>query len=143
MKVRLVLALTLLQCLGVANSAEFASPEAARKALDSTMALVVKDDISGAFKTLRSYWPLPANELDALMQATIQQRNLASPRFGKSLGYVFMQEERVSDFLLRYTYVERREMHVLRWIFVLYKPNKTWVINSVVWDDKLPELFGP
>jgi|SRR5688572_21104340 len=144
MNVRLILAIAVAPLLSdVAGAAQFATPEAARKATDAAMALIVKDDVAGAFGLLRTYAPLPANEFDVLVQTTIQQRNVVAPRFGKSLGYVFLKEERVSDFLIRYTYVEKRETHALRWRILLYKPNKEWIINAITWDDRLPELVGP
>jgi hypothetical protein len=125
------------------NLKQLTSPESARKALDSVMTLVAKDDIVGAFKQLEDYSLLPTKELEELARKTIAQRKQVAPRFGRILGIQFVKEERVGDFLLRYTYVEKREMHAMRWRFVLYRPGTTWNVNSVVWDDNLQELIGP
>jgi hypothetical protein len=113
----------------------------ARAVMDQAMALVVKDQVDDAFSQLRPYWAVPSNEIDTIVLKTVQQRNLASPRFGKTLGYGFVKEEKVGDFLARYTFVEKRELHALRWTFVLYKAKDSWAFNSVFWDDNLQGLF--
>ncbi len=72
----------------------------------------------------------------------MNQRATIAPRFGESLGYTFVRQENVEDALLRLTYMELTERHVLRWVFLFYKPDDTWTLNSVEWDDSIGELFG-
>ena len=114
-----------------------------RKLADSAMNLIAQDKVDEAFAKLAPYWPMPENELTTLVLKTVQQRNLVEPRFGKTLGIEFLGEEHAGDFGVRFTYVERRERHVLRWRFVFYKPKDCWIVNSVFWDDQIGELFRP
>jgi len=126
---------------GFAQAASLANITDARALADSTMALVVAEKIDDAFALLKPHWPLPGNEIDTLVLKTIQQRNVMEPRFGKSLGYVFVREDRIADVAVRYTYLEKRERTALRWRFDFYKPDNEWVLNTIKWDDNFIELF--
>lgn len=37
--------------------------------------------------------------------------------------------------------LQKFQNHAIRWVFVLYKPQKRWMINGVFFDDQLKELF--
>lgn len=114
-----------------------------RALTESVMQLVAADRISDAMDRLKAYWRLPANEIDTLVMKTISLRNTVGDRYGKILGYAFVREEDVGDFLVRYTYVERRENHPLRWTFIFYRSKDKWWMDSAAWDDKVSELFAP
>jgi hypothetical protein len=77
-----------------------------------------------------------------LLSTTVNQRATVTARFGESLGYEFVRREAVSGSLLRLTYMELTERHVLRWVFLFYKPGDTWTLNSIEWDDSVDALFG-
>jgi hypothetical protein len=124
-----------------AGAADLSTPAEARALAESAMKLIVADKINEAFDLLKAQWPLPANEIDTVVLKTVQQRNLAQPRFGKSLGYVLIKEEKVTDLAIRYTFAEKREQHVLRWQYTFYKPGAVWKVNSVTWDDNMGALF--
>jgi len=55
----------------------------------------------------------------------------------------FVRESDLGDCLLRYTYVERRENHPLRWTFILYRATDKWWVESASWEDKVAEPFVP
>jgi hypothetical protein len=124
-----------------ASAADLSTPADTRALAEAAMKLIVVDKINEAFDLLKAQWPVPSNEIDTLVLKTIQQRNLAQPRFGKTLGYAFIKEEKVTDFALRYTFAEKRELHALRWQFTFYKPAVVWKVNSVTWDDNMGALF--
>jgi len=96
-----VFAFAIIVACKAANSESAATVDPAR-ATDAFMKLIVADKVDEAFKTLRANWPMPSNELDTLTMQTVQQRNLAAPRFGKPLGYTLIREEKLSDFAVRY-----------------------------------------
>ncbi len=90
---------------------------------------------------MKPYWLLPVSELDGLAAATVTQRASVEARFGESLGYELISQETVGDSLLRFTYLEKNQMHGLRWVFRFYKPRDSWTINSIHWDDSIELLF--
>lgn len=110
---------------------------------EAVMQLVAADKISDAMDKLKAYWRLPPSEIDTLVLKTISLRNTIGDRYGRTLGYAFVRENDVGDYLVRYTYVERRENHPLRWTFIFYRAADKWWVDSMSWDDKVSELFAP
>jgi hypothetical protein len=108
----------------------------------AVMNLVAAGDDRGALELLRPNLPIPKGEFNAVRDKTIEQRRAVAERFGKTLGYKFVREERVSDFLIRLTYVEKRANHFLRWQFTFYRPQSEWRLNSFVWEDNAEGLFN-
>jgi hypothetical protein len=139
-RIELIACLLLFACS--ARASDLSTPDDAKALADAAMRLIVSGKIDQAFDLLRPQWPVPSNEIDTVVLKTIQQRNLAEPRFGKTLGYTLTAEEKVKDFGIRYTFAEKRELHVLRWQFTFYKPDAVWKVNSVTWDDNIGALFA-
>jgi hypothetical protein len=106
------------------------------------MNLVAAGDDCGALELLRPALPIPKGEFNSVRDKSIEQRRAVAERFGKTLGYKFVREERVSDFLIRLTYVEKRANHFLRWQFTFYRPQSEWRLNSFIWDDNAEGLFN-
>lgn len=123
------------------QAADLSDLDDAKILSNAAMELIVEGKVEDAFALLAPNWPLPQNELAALTMSTIQQRNLVESRFGKSLGYQLVREENLSDFAVRYTFAELRQVHVVRWQFIFYRPEALWKVNSVVWDDNIGLLF--
>lgn len=128
-------------CTSASGAGSFTTLEAARNTVDDAMALVVEGDLSAAFAKFRNYWPMPAGEIDTILEKTIDQRRRLALRFGKPLSYEMVKEQKVGESLVRYVYVEKCERTAIRWTFVVYKSRDTWSFNSVAWDDNLLALF--
>ncbi len=94
-----------------------------------------------AFDKLKQHWVLPAAEIDGIALKSVALRDTAAERFGKPLGFALVREDKVGDYIIRYTYAEKRENHVLHWVFYFYRPKSGWVVNSVTWDDQIQGLF--
>ena len=127
-------------CL-VAEGEFFDTKAGAKKGCEEFMEKIAVGDIEKAFDTIRPYFPIPESEFSTLKMQTIKQRGLIGPRFGESLGCELIKEEAVNEVIVRYTFIEKFEIHVLRWVFTLYKPNDKWLINSLVWDDEIDAFF--
>ena len=104
--------------------------------------MYLKDfEIQKAFTELKKYWLLPEIELTQLESQTIEQFNIVSERFGKTIGYDFIGDKTIKDYVLRKIYVIRFEKHIIRVLFTFYKNDKGWILNEFKWDDQLEELF--
>ena len=112
-----------------------------RKATDAAMGLVGKGDLEAGLKSFKPLTIVPSAKFDALVGQTTQQLPLLTARFGSSLGYEFVKEERIGESLARSIYIHRFDKHAMRWIFYLYRGKDGWVINTFRFDDKWPELF--
>ncbi len=100
-----------------------------------------KAEYTTAFDALRAYWPIPENEVDQLESQTIKQFNVAIDRFGAVMGYDFIKEQTINDFVIRKIYVIRFEKHMIRFLFTYYKSDKGWILNAFKWDDQYEELL--
>src|ERR1700730_11053239 len=126
----------------IADPSPLQSKPDVRALAESVMKLVAANKIDDAFGKLKPYWPLPPNEVDTLILKTISMRNTVGDRFGPTTGYAFVREDAVGDFLVRYTYVEKRQKHPLRWTFIFYRAANNWTVDGASWDDNVSLLFS-
>lgn len=112
-----------------------------RKVTDSAMEKVGRGDIEAGLKTFRHLTIIPAAEFDAMLGQLPMQVPGMSSRFGASIGYEFIKEDKVGESLARFTYINKFERHATRWYFYCYKGKSGWVVNTFRFDDKLHELF--
>ncbi|SMO34170.1 hypothetical protein SAMN06265220_101140 [Flavobacterium nitrogenifigens] len=112
------------------------------KLISKEVAQLFKENkINEAFIKIKTYWPLPENEIDNLESKTIQSLNLVAERFGKSEQIVKVSEQNIKETAFRETYLVKYETTALRLIFTYYKNNNGWVINGFKWDDSFTEEF--
>ena len=76
-----------------------------------------------------------------LSMQTITQRSTLGQRFGLTMGIHLASEQIVGDSMMRITYIEKLEFHLIRWVFTFYKPDDEWMVNAIVWDDDIDALF--
>lgn len=120
----------------------FQSKEQMRELSNQFMAAIVALDVQGGFKLLQPYFRTNNPEEFAKLQIqTISQLDAYADKFGFPIGFEFIKEEKVGDFLIRYTYLEKYETSLLRWTFVFYKPKGEWLFNSLSWDENLQTVF--
>ena len=120
----------------------FSTKEDAKAKVEEFMELIEANEINEAFELLGPYWIFPQEEWTDLQISTSQQMATIESRFGQTVGYDFVRAEVVGDTVLRLTYIQKRERHLIRWIFVFYKPYDRWILNACEWDDKIEALFN-
>lgn len=111
------------------------------KIAKEVVSCVESGKIDDAFNILKLHWPLSAQEVDNLKSHTIEQRQIVEQRYGKPIGIEYIKTEMVGGSMIKHTFVEKFERHALKWQLSFYKPQDTWIINSVYWDDKISELY--
>ncbi len=120
----------------------FENKDGTREVSDKFMRAIVALDVQGAFKILQPYFRTSSEEEYAKLQIqTINQLDKYAERFGFPIGSQMVKEEQAEDLLLQYTYIEKYEANVLRWLFVFYKPKDKWLFKSLSWDEKIQPLF--
>jgi hypothetical protein len=112
-----------------------------RKVTDSAMEKAGRGDIEAGLKSIRHLLIIPSAEFDAMLGQLPLQLPGMSARFGPSIGYEFIKEDKIGESLARLTYIHKFERHAMRWYFYCYKGKSGWVINTFRFDDKLHELF--
>jgi len=126
-----------------ANGVEYLSDELSCVKLSGRfMRSIVEGDVDKAFSLVDPYFPISQSEFDNLVHQTRIQLQGSQPNFGSMLNYKFVREERVEDFLIRFTFVIKHELTVTVWKFLYYRPEDRWLLNSLNWNDQVKDLFS-
>lgn len=141
MRLKYALAGLLIIVAASTNAGELHNLDAVQQLTENAMKALEKENHQAGYEILKSYWPMPAAEIDRLADETESQWPTVSQRFGSSLGSQFVKREEVGDSLARFTYLQKFDRHALRWVFVFYKPQGQWLVNTVYFDDQLEKLF--
>jgi len=112
-----------------------------KKLADEFMAEISRGAYKEAFNMMKPYWPAPEAEIDNIAYQTESQLKMAADRFGKLLGYEYIQSNRIGVSYIRFIYIQKFANHATRWMIVFYRPIEEWKVNVVVWDDKTHALF--
>ena len=103
---------------------------------------VVKEEFNQAFDYIGDRpTGISQDNLAQLEVQVIQQLTAIEGNYGRIIDYIMVEEELVSDFVLRLVYVVRYEDYIIRWRFLYYKPRDTWKLASLFFDDQLEDLF--
>lgn len=86
----------------------------ARRLTDRVMAMVGKGDIESGIRMTKQFLIIPAAEFDVMLDQLKMQQPAMTQRFGRSIGYEFIREDKVGESLLRIIYVHRFEKHLMR-----------------------------
>ena len=105
----------------------------------------MKDVAAGKLKEgllrLRPYTVYPVAEFDGQISQLDLQIPAINKRFGKAIGYDFVELEEVGDSVVRYVYIQKMEKHVMVWRFIFYKPKDKWLLNAWYFNDQIQSLF--
>jgi hypothetical protein len=130
-----------LPCSAQNVAEDTSSVDKCRALAQSVMARVAAGDDRGALELIRPQIQVDEKQFNESRDRTLAERRNIAIRFGRVVGTKVLREERVSDFLYRVTYVEKREIHLLRWQFTFYRAKSEWQLNSYTWDDNVAALF--
>jgi hypothetical protein len=119
----------------------FNTLEEAEKTLNLFMKEIEKKDINKAFSFVKKYFPIQDSEIDNLATSIIEQNKNLEERFGKLIGYELFNKKVIQDRYAKYIFVVKYQIHILKWHFILYKPEDKWFINLFYYDDKITDLF--
>lgn len=125
----------------VAGEIGFSNQEQTKDFCDRFLTLMVEEDIEKAFNIVEEQWPFAIAEIQRLESSTIKQLDSVKGRYGNILGYELVKEEKIKDTFVKYIYVMKYEKHIIRWKFIFYKPDDSWILNSFNFDDSINELF--
>ncbi len=108
---------------------------------DEFMKMFAAGKIEKGFELLKPYSVIPEKEFTDAVNQSVNQLGLIGNRIGKIVGYELIREETVKDTLVKYTYIAKYEKHVIRCIFMFYRPGEKWIFNRFNFDDNVDELF--
>lgn len=108
---------------------------------ESAMKAFFENQIEKGFEIIDPYFPISATEKLGLKDQTVEQLPTIEESFGKKIDYKLIKEIKISDVLVKYIFVVRFELHMMKFQYTYYNSGKGWILNSFKWDDKISELF--
>ncbi len=125
----------------LAFAAGFKTEQDCRVFSDKLMDHFINTNFQEGLNSTKPYWPIPEIEIDGLTNQIKQQWPIVDQRFGKAIAKEFVSEKRIGKSFLRYYYLHKFENHSIYWRIDFYKPHEKWIINSIIFLDKLDPLF--
>ncbi len=136
-----VLCLILAASYAAAQPKQLDSREECLRVCDEFMKRFVAGRIEKGFEVLKPYSVIPEKEFTEAVSQSVNQLGLIGNRIGKIVGYQLVGEETVKDTIVKYTFIAKYEKHVIRCIFMFYRPGEKWIFNRFNFDDNVDELF--
>jgi len=137
-----ILLITLLFTISISVNAKGFKTESETKVFaDKLVSKFIKNDFKNPLNSAKPYWPMPAVEIDGMLNQITQQWPLVKQRFGKAVGKELVQTKRIGKSFIRYVYLHKFENHSIYWQIDFYKPRNEWKINSLVFLDTLSKLY--
>lgn len=103
--------------------------------------LLGENKVSSALKEMKLYWPLPKTELDLFEEKTVKYFNIFDKSYGKPIGIKKIKSKNLADVAIKEIYFIRYNITAIRLIFVYYKNDNGWLINSFKWNSEFEEEF--
>ena len=136
-----IISISLLFCVGLLFADGFKDESQMRAFSDKFMDNMIQKEFKKGFESAKVYWPLPAVEIDGLVNQIQQQWPIVDQRFGKVVGKEFVKEERIGKSFIRYYYLHKFNNHAIYWRIGFYKAKDEWKINSIDYLDALDNLY--
>ena len=108
---------------------------------DQAMWLFHSEKFSEGYEMFLPYWPVAESEVQTLIQQTRDQWPTVTSRFDKSVGFEYIKTQRAGKSLIKHLYIQKFTYHAIRWQFFFYKPKDKWLVNAVMFDDRLEALL--
>jgi hypothetical protein len=107
----------------------------------SVMQKAGQDKMKEGLELLRPFVIFPMSEFDVQLSNIDMQLPVIGQRFGKSIGFELVSEEKVGDSLIQYMYLQKFEKHEMVWRFIFYKSQERWLLNTFNFNDQVKPLF--
>lgn len=110
--------------------------------LDKVMLDLSEGETSNAFDRIAKKWIMPMSEFQTIRSKVMRQKTMMRKRFGKPIGYEFVDSTMLAESLKHYVYILKHEKHITQWHFYFYKPKDKWLMNTFYFNDQIRSLFA-
>ena len=124
-----------------ANAAGLKTEKETKSFSNQLVSQFIKDDFKNALNKAKPYWPIPAVEIDGMLNKINQQWPMVKQRFGSTTSMELVQTKRIGKSFIRYIYLHKFENHAIYWQLDYYKPINEWKINQITFLDTLNTLY--
>jgi hypothetical protein len=107
----------------------------------SIMNAITQSDYSNATELLKKHSVINEDQVDTLGHTIQTQLTKVQDRYGKMLGYEYVQDFRINDKVVRQIYILKFEEYFLKCAFTSYRGSRGWVLTSFLYNDVLEDAF--
>lgn len=137
-----IVAFSVLALLSLGAQADgLASKSEAKAFSDRLVQFFVKEEFKAGFDAAKPHWPIPAIEVDGVVNQIDQAWPLVQNRFGKSLEIEYLKSREIGKSFIKHYYLHKFENHAIYWSISFYRPKDVWVVNHIVFLDDLEGLY--
>lgn len=140
----ITLALTLLLSSIAAARAEgktLNDRSAAQAQTATFMDHVSKDDITGAYQSMRNFLGVPADAFDKAGQEAAKYFKQVHERAGETLSTETVKAESIADDFYRISSIQKFPAAAIAWQFTFYQPTDGWKLVGVTYTTDLEALY--
>ncbi len=117
------------------------TPEEVVNLCNRFMDAIYLGEVNEAFELLEPYFPNSEESFPVLKEKTWKKLRYVDLKIGRMLGYDLVRQDVHGGRIGRFVYVTRYDDYMFQWTFIMMKPDKTWKVKSVSWDEKIKEIF--
>lgn len=87
-----------------------------------------------AVDEMAPFWSIDEERIKEFKEQTIDKMVTVQERYGSTIGYEFISDQKISDFVYKTVYFVKFKYIAMRLSFIFYKNNAGWTLNTFVWD---------
>ena len=123
------------------NLQGLADETAISKFCNEFMKKALEGDFQKAFSLTKAIWPIEEKSIAKLESKVYEQMPFVKKEYGQALNYQFLEKKEKLGIVSKWVFIIKHEKHLIRWVFVFYKPEDTWYLNHLSFDDKIQKVF--
>jgi hypothetical protein len=108
---------------------------------DSFMEKIAAGKPKDAFELLKPHFPIEELNLNNLLVQAEGHIPTFKEKYGEMLGFELVKKQEAKELFMELTYILKFEISAVRWVFMFYKPKKSWIVNMIHYDEKQDEIF--
>ena len=133
--------ISLILFTNLAVGAEFDNKEQVIDVSGKFIQLTNKGEYQKAFDLAAPYWPIPKHEVDGIVYNIKGKISQIEERFGPPLDAVHVKNQVIGDIFYKRIYIQKYANHALVWSLSFYKPKQKWVVNEILFHDRISSLY--
>ena len=115
--------------------------EGIKKLCENFLDKINEEKYYEAYEMIKPYFPISEKDYGKILEETAKQLPKVKTKFGKTIGYSLAKKQENGKIFIKYTYIQKYEISVIRWSFTFYKPKKNWIINDLTFDENKEMIF--
>jgi hypothetical protein len=115
------------------------APEPITKSITTFFKILQESPVEKAYDSILEGSPIASKSQD--VQNLINQTKNGFSLYGPFRSFEFISGSYAGTSIIRVSYITKNDRFPIRWQFTYYKPEQTWNLIHIEFDDKIGSLF--